>query len=152
MANAIYNYFKQAVMQGSFNMGAYPLYVTLATNSYTPNIDDHSYLAHIIGTANQEASGVGFTSPGVALSDPSVLKDDADDEGVLDASDILWAGVTLGSVAYAIVYGSSGLGTSSDPLVCAIDLGTDPSTANFWATVAGTFQLTWNAEGILNLN
>lgn len=152
MANAIYNYFKQAVMQGSYNLGNLPVYVALATNSYVPDIDNDQYLAHVIGTAGQEVSGVAYTSPGVALSSPTVTKDTTDDEGVFDGADILWAAATFGSAAYAVLYGSSGLGTASDPLICAVDLGTDPATGNYWAVTAGTFQITWNAEGILNLN
>jgi len=152
MASVIYNKFRAGVMQGSYNLGSFPLYVALATNSYTPDIDNDTYVGNIISTAGQEASGVGYTSPGVALSTPTIAQDDTDDEGVLDAADILWTGVTFSSVLYAVIYGSSGLGIAADPLVCAIDLGTDPATGNFWAATAGTFQLTWNAEGILNLN
>jgi len=152
MADFIYNKFKTGAMQGSYNLGSFPLYVAIATNSYTPDIDNDAYLAHVIGTAGQEVSGVAYTSPGVALSNPAVTQDDTDDEGVLDADDILWAGATFGSALYAIVYGSSGLGTASDPLVMAMYLGTDSSTANYWAVTAGTFQVTWNAEGLLNLN
>ena len=147
MSDFIFNKFRAGVMQGSYNLGSFPLYVALATNSYTPDIDADAYKGDIT-----EVSGTGYLAGGVALSSPTVTQDNTDDEGVLDAADIFWTGVTISSVLYGVVYGSSGLGAGSDPLVCAVDLGTDPGTANFWAAVAGTFKITWNAEGILNLN
>jgi len=151
MADFIYNYFRAAVMQGTYTLDNSILYCSLATNSYTPDIDNDTFIGHIIDTAGQEVAGVAYTYAGVILSNPSITQDDTDDEGVLDADDILWAGATFGSALYAVIWSSDG-GSLASPLICAIDLGTDPATANFWAVTAGTFQITWNAEGLLNLN
>lgn len=149
MAHAVFNYYKQAVMQGSLNLGASPpIYVMLVNNSYTPDVDLHKYRSSV--TAN-EVSGTGYTAGGVALSGPNVQQNDVTNEGVLNGTAILWTPATFSSCLYAVLYGSSGLGAASDPLICAVDLGTDPSTANYWAALAGTFKITWPATGILAL-
>ena len=153
MANFIYNYFKKAVAVGSFNLGAttgtFPLRLKLliATNSYTPDIDTHAYRGSISGTL--EISGSGYTAGGIELSSPNVQQDDTGNQGVLYATNLSLTPITFTSGLYAVLYGSSGLGASSDPLVCALDLGTDPASGNFWAVTAGTFNINFPAAGIL---
>jgi hypothetical protein len=152
MAHVVYNYFKKAVMQGSFNLDATPpIYVCLATNSYVPDPDNHVYRTAISSTAGNEVAGTSYTAGGVALSSPNVQQDDALNVGVLNATAILWTPATFSSCLYAVLYGSTAVGVAGDPLICAVDLGTDPATGNYWAAVAGTFQITWAATGILAL-
>lgn len=150
MADAIYNYFKSAVMQGTYKLDTNTLYCTLATNSYIPDVDNDTFIGHIIDTAGLQVSGVAYTSPGVVLT-VTVDQDNTDNEGVLNATDVSWTPATFGSAQYAVIWSSDG-GSLASPLICAVDLGTDSSTGNYWAATAGTFAITWNAEGILNLN
>ena len=155
MANFIYNYFKKAVMAGSFNMGAasgtFPmrLKMLIATNSYTPDIDAHLYRGVITGTL--EISGSGYTAGGVELSSPNLQTDNTGNQGILYATNLSITPITFSSGLYGVLYASSGLGIASDPLVCALDLGTDPASANFWAVTAGTFNINFPAAGILAL-
>lgn len=148
MANFVYNYFKKAVLCGSLNLNSTPpIRVMLATNSYSPNIDTDIYRSAITA----EIVGSAYTAGGVALSSPLVSQNDTTNQGVLTGSAILWTPATFSSCLYAVLYGSTAAGAASDPLYCAIDLGTDPATGNYWAVTAGTFQITWAAAGILAL-
>mgnify|MGYP001614199395 CR=1 FL=1 len=153
MANFVYNYFKKAVMVGSFNMGAtagtFPmrLKMLIATNSYSPDIDAHSYRGSITGTL--EISGSGYTAGGVEISSPNVQQNNTGEQGVLYATNLSITPITFSSALYGVIYGSSGLGIASDPLVCALDLGTDPASGNYWAVTAGTFNINFPAAGVL---
>lgn len=145
MANFVYNYGKKALLVGSFNVGStsgtFPLrlYCMLVGSGYSPDIDAHVYRSSV----TNEITGT-YTAGGFALSSPLVTQDNTGNQGVLDASDVLLATVTYGTIPYyGVLYGSSGLGSASDPLLCAIDLVTyNPVTA-------GTFQIQWSASGIL---
>ena len=148
MANFVYNYFRKALLVGSFNLNSLPtVRVLLATNSYAPDIDNDSYRGHITGT--EEVSGTNYTAGGVNLSSPNVQQDNTGNQGILYGTAILWTPITAASIQYAVLYGSSGLGAASDPLICALDLGTDPASGNFWSVTAGTFQVSFDAGGIL---
>ena len=52
MANAVFNYFKTAVMQGSYNLASFPIYCALVNNSYAAavDVDNHKYWGQIDGT------------------------------------------------------------------------------------------------------
>lgn len=141
MANSIFNYFKKAVLVGSFNLNTSPpIYCMLVGSGYTANIDTHIYRASV----TNEIAGSGYTAGGFALSSPLVTQNDTDNQGVLDASDVLLANITFGTDAQAgVLYGSSGLGIASDPLIAYIDFVTGQ------AVTAGTFQIQWASGGIL---
>jgi len=49
----VYNYFKRAVMQGSYNLGAATIYCALLNNTYSPDIDADTYWGEI--NANEPA-------------------------------------------------------------------------------------------------
>lgn len=142
MANLVYNYFKQALLQGSFNLAASPpIHVALVSNSYSPNDDTDIYrssLTNVVTPSNYTAT--------FALSSPAILKDTGVNQGILDGSDILLANVTFGtSVRACVLFGSTAAGSASDPLIAYIDFLTDQSVT------AGTFQIQWAAGGILAL-
>ena len=131
-------------MAGSYSAvgaGTKPIFVALLNNSYTFNADN-KYLGQFLGT--YQVTGTAYVAGGHALSSPTVTQDDTDDEVVLDAAD--W---TLGSstitARFAILYSSYGGGSGSDPLICAIDFGSDQSSSS------GNFSIQWAAEGIVNL-
>lgn len=148
MANLVFNYFKQAVMQGSLNLqsaAANKIYVALVNNSAAAglNIDTHKYFGDVKGT--YEVSGmVAYTAGGVALSGPNVQMDTTGNQGILYGTAVLWASSTI-TAAGAILYCSSGSGYFSDPMVCFVDFTADQVSSN------GNFQITWAATGILAL-
>ena len=153
MANFIFNYAKKAMAVGSFNFGAtsgtFPmrLKMLIATNSFSPDIDAHIYRSVISGTL--EISGSGYTAGGIELSSPNVQADNTGNAGVLYSTAMTITPITFSSGLYAVLYGSSGLGVASDPLLGAWDLGTDPASGNYWAVTAGTFTITPPATGWL---
>ena len=156
MANFVYNYGKQALLQGSFNFGAVTgsamvLKMLIATNSYVPNIDTHLYRASITSTAGNEVSGSGYTAGGFLLSSPNIQVDNTLNQGILYATSMVLTPITFTSALYGVIYASSGLGVASDPLICALDLGTDPASGNYWAVTAGTFNINTPAAGVLAL-
>jgi len=153
MANLVYNYFKKALLYGSFNLGGVggtggsvggtlaPIYIALVSNSYTPNDDTDSYLSSLTNVVTPSNYVAYF-----ALSSPQVLIDTGANIGVLDGSDILLANVTFATTVRAcVLFGSSALGNASSPLYAYVDFTTDQSVT------AGTFQIQWNASGILAL-
>jgi hypothetical protein len=144
MANLVYNYFKKAVLQGSFNLAGSPtLKFMLVGSGYAPDCDTHVYRSSV----TNEIAGSGYTAGGFVLSSPLISTNNTDNTGVLDASDISIQNITFGTDAQAaVIYGSSGLGIASDPLVAYIDFVTGQ------AVTAGTFQITWASGGILALS
>lgn len=142
MATVIYNAFK-ARQLGSAPV-AFPtdtIKVALVTASYTPDQDAHDFFDDI----TNEVSGTGYTAGGSTLANKATTQDNTDNEGVFDADDLAWTTATITSARYAIVYKSTGV-SSTSPLICAIDLGSNYSSSN------GTFTLPWSAEGIVNVN
>ena len=145
MANLVYNYAKQAILAGSFNMGSststWPMriFCMLVGSGYAANDDTHIYRSAV----TNEITGT-YTAGGFALSTPTVAYNTSTNQGVFDAADVLLATVTFGTaVRAAVLYGSSGLGAAADPLLCYVDFGSD------LAVTAGTFQITWASGGIL---
>ena len=144
MASAIYNSYKLKLIDSStkINMsnGGNTLKVALVTSSYTVNIDSHDFFDDI----TNEVSGTGYTAGGATLASQSTAQDSTDDEAVFDAADTTWTTSTITARA-AILYKDTGT-PSTSPLIAYIDFGAD------YTTVGGTLQITWAAEGILNIN
>jgi len=140
MSDIIFNKFKAGLLQGSYNLTTLPVWVALVNNSYTPNIDTHLY-----GTSPRvyEITGSGYAAGGLALSGPNVLQDNTGDRGILYGTNIAWDNATF-IARGAVLYGSSGAGMASDPLLCYFDFTTDKSVT------AGTFAIQWSANGIIN--
>lgn len=141
MASAIFNSFKRDIMNGAIDLDTDTVNVMLVTSSYTPDIDAHTKRSDI----TNEVSGTGYSAGGSALAGKTVAVDNTDDEGVFDANDLSWATSTI-TARGAVLYKARGGASSADELICYIDFG-----SNITST-AGTFLITWAAEGILNLN
>lgn len=127
-------------MDGSIDLDTDTIKVALVTSTYTPDIDTHEDY----GDITNEVSGTGYTTGGAALANKSVTKDTTDDEGVFDADDVTWSSSTI-TARGAIIYKDSGVAGTSW-FICYLDFGSDQSSSS------GDFTLSWNAEGIVNLN
>lgn len=138
MPNLVYNKFKNDALAAYIASSTFK--VLLVTSAYTPNAD-HNFYSQI---TNEVAAGGGYTTGGQTLSGVSVSQDNTDDEGVLDANDVVWASATF-TARGAVIYKDTGVASTS-PLLGFIDFVTDK--------VGGgdNFTIQWNAEGILNLN
>jgi len=129
-------------MNGSIDLDTDTINVMLVTSTYTPDADAHTKRSDI---TNECANGNGYATGGSALANKAVTADNTDNEGVFDADDIAWTTSTI-TARGAVLYKARGGASSADELICYLDF-----TADKVSTV-GTFTISWNAEGILNLN
>jgi hypothetical protein len=127
-------------MNGGIDLDTDTIKVALVTSTYTPDIDAHDNFDDI----TNEVTGTGYTAGGATLGSVTVTVDNTDDEGVFDAADTSWTSSTI-TARGAVIYKSTGTASTSK-LICYVDFG-----SNITST-ASTFQITWNSEGILNLN
>lgn len=139
MASVVYNSFKQKIMDGSIDLDTDTIKVALVTSSYTPDIDTHEDYADL----TNEVTGTGYTAGGETLT-VTISKDTTDDEGVFDALDVTWSSSTI-TARGAVIYKDSGVDSTSW-LICYIDFASDKTST------ADDFTITWDSEGILNLN
>lgn len=141
MASVLYNSAKRDIMNGAIDLDTDTLKVMLVTSAYTPDIDAHTKRSDI----TNEVTGTGYTAGGQALANKAVTADNTDDEGMLDADDVVWGSSTI-TARGAVIYKSRGGAASADELLCYIDFGSDQISSS------GNFTITWNSEGIINLN
>lgn len=128
-------------MNGSIDLDTDTIKVMLVTSSYAPNVDTHTKRSDV----TNEVTGTGYSAGGSALANKTVTADTVDDEGVFDADDLSWSSSTITARA-AVLYKSRGGASTADELICYVDFGSDISSTG------GTFTITWNSEGIINLN
>jgi len=140
MADVIYNSFKRDIMNGGIDLDTDTIKVALVTSTYTPDQDVHDNFDDV----TNEVSGSGYTAGGATLASAAVTVDNTDNEGVFDAADTSWTTSTI-TARGAVVYKSTGVASTSK-LICYFDFVSDKASS------AGTFAISWNAEGILNLN
>jgi len=135
-----YNSYKKDVLDSTIDFINDTIKVALTTSSYSPDIDSDSFW----GDVTNEVADTGYTAGGETLAGKTNTQDNTDDEGVFDANDVTWSSSSI-TARYAVIYKDTGT-PSTSPLVCYIDLGGDKSSAS------GDFTLSWNAEGIINVN
>lgn len=124
----------------AINLASDTIKLMLLTSSYTPDIDANVFISDI--SANEVAASGSYSAGGVTLTKSSST-DDTDDEGVFDATDVSITTATI-TARYAAIYKDTGTPATS-PVICVIDFGSNQSST------AGTFAITFAAEGILNL-
>jgi hypothetical protein len=118
--------------------------VALVTSAYTPDQDAHDFWDDV--SANEVASGGGYTTGGVALTTKTVTYDATTNECRLDADDPAWTALTA-TFRYAIARKARGGAASADELLGYIDFGADQtlSGVNFTIQLAATGLLKMTA-------
>lgn len=111
--------------------------MSLHTNSYSPAQDTDDFW----NDATNEVTGTGYTTGGATLGTKTSTYDTATDTIRLDAADTTWTTSTI-TARRAVIYKSTGT-SSTSPVIGWLDFGADVSTT------AGTFQITWDATGIV---
>jgi len=143
MASFVYNAFKHRQLGDTsltpINLKTDTIKLALLTSSYTPDQDAHNFFDDI----TNEVSNSGTYSAGGATLTVTTSQDDTDNEGVFDATDVSFTSATI-TARYAVIYKSTGTASTS-PLICLIDFGSNQTST------AGSFTITFAAEGILNL-
>lgn len=112
--------------------------VALLTNAYTPDQDAHNYFDDVVAN---EVAGTGYTAGGATLGTPSITYTGGTNVFKMDGDDTSWSSSTI-TARYAVVYDSSPATNATRPLIAYVDFGADVSST------AGTFQITWHANGI----
>lgn len=142
----IYNNFKEAVMEGVFNLASGGDTIrTILVSGHTPDIDTHDDYTDVSG--DEYGAGLGYTVTGEVLAGQDVTQNDAADRGEYDGTDETWA--SLGPLAPAtpsdaIQYDDSPTTPLADPLIASWELGVK-------ATNGGDFTLQWGTNGIILL-
>lgn len=131
MASAIYPLFKQALLQGTYDLSTATVRAVLVdtgTYTYSAAHDFYNDLSGVVGTESGALASKTFTN------------------GTFDAADITFTAVT-GSTAEAIVLFVDTGNAATDALICFIDSATGlPVTPN-----GGDINVTWSASGIFSL-
>jgi len=149
MASYLTNAFKgrllgdNAQISTAIDLEADTLKLMLLTSSHIPDIDAEVFAGNI--SANEISSSGTYTAGfgnRMALTVTSST-DDIDDEGVMDAVDVSITSATI-TARYAPII-KEGASDAASPIGPVIDFGSDQ------ISTAGTFTITFAAEGILNL-
>lgn len=143
-SGTVYNNFKYRQLGDTsvtpINLKTDTIKLALLTSSYTPDYDAHDFFDDVSAA---EVSASGTYSAGGATLTVTTSQDNTDNEGVFDATDVSFTSFT-GTARYAVIYKSTGT-PSTSPLICLIDFGENVSA------YAGTFSITFNSEGIINI-
>lgn len=139
MASLTYNRGKLAILKGEIDLLNDDIKVALVTDSYSPDKDADEFFDDV----TNEVSGTGYTAGGKSLASKAVTQDDVNDRAEFDADDLQWVVATITARA-CVVYYDTGVAATSI-LIAYIDFGED------FSTVAETFTIEWDSEGILYL-
>lgn len=105
----------------------------IVADGYTPNFNTHDEEADI----TNEVTGSGYTTGGETLASPTLAISGG--YATFDGTDISLSSTTLSSIRGIVTLDDT---LSGDPLLHAVTFGQD------YSTVAGTFAVTWHANGI----
>lgn len=126
-------------MTKTANLSTDTIKIALFTSTLVPAQSTNQYFDVTPYTANQVASGNGYTTGGATLSSVTVATSSL--TTTFDAADVSWTVTGAGfTYRYAVVYDDTP--ASSKPLVCYIDFGADVVAS------AGTHTITFDTNGI----
>lgn len=154
MASFVYNRAAKEILDGTIDLATDIIQVMLVTSSYVANRDNDFVDA---GGANDpidhELTGTGYAA-GYAgagrktLANKVISEDDANDRAEFDNTvDLTWTAIDAGIAAAAILIKKGAADDTTGKLIAYIDTGGFPVVTN-----GGDLNLTFNAEGILQLS
>jgi hypothetical protein len=113
--------------------------IILMNSAFVYDKDTHGLLADV--TANQIATGYGYTQDAKILTGVAVAQDNVNDMAAVAWSDVTWtaAGGSIGPTGGAIVYDDT---ATDKPVVMCIDFGDDCTTADGYSFQIKTPKLT----------
>lgn len=144
---AIYNNFKETVMEGIFDLSsAADALKLILVSGHTPSISTHEKYADVSG--DEYGAGLGYTVGGETLTSQDVTQvDGTSNWGKFDAADVTWTSLGTLSPAqptHAILYDDDPTIAPADPLIAYWVLGTT-------ATNGGNYTIEWGSDGIITL-
>jgi len=134
MASGIYNRFKANLMNKEIDLEADTIKVALMDDNHAFNAAHNTWSQ----VSANEISGAGYSAGGEALDNKTVTQDATTK---WDADNVSWDSATF-SAYHAVLYDDS---LGGDDLIASIDFGGEQSVA------AGTFEIQWDAAGIITL-
>ncbi|MBK8184829.1 MAG: hypothetical protein IPK63_18880 [Candidatus Competibacteraceae bacterium] len=134
MASTItaYDTFWKLVTTGGIDLDTDTLKLALVTSSYTPSTA-HDEWADV--SANEVATGAGYTTGGETISTPVVTNSN------IDYDDVTWTSLTK-TFRYAVCYKSGSGGGLTNPLLFYILLDSTPSDI---VNTGSNYTISWNA-------
>ena len=109
MAQVMYQYYEAALNRnrGVINLKTDTIKLALVASTYTPDLDAHTIWGDV--SANEVATGDGYTTGGATLSSVTLTRSGA--LITFDAADITWSNLTK-TFRYGVLYI---VGTKTDP-------------------------------------
>lgn len=135
MANQASNKIKYLLATKAIDFVNDTFKIILMDSSFTFNKDTHHQYSDV--SANELATGNGYTAGGATLSGVSVTEDDTDDRCEITWNNATWtaSGGSIGPASGAIILDDS---VADDPVVGYIDFGGNYTQANGGtATISG---------------
>lgn len=120
------------IATGGIDLDTDTLKVALVTSSYTPSAA-HTIWADV--SANEVATGSGYTTGGIALTTPVVAASN------IDYDDLVWTALTK-TFRYAVCYKSGSGGGLTNPLLWYALLDTTPADV---VSSGSNYTIQWNA-------
>lgn len=143
MATFIYNHAKKMMLSGMLDVTtSNSLCVMLVSGTYTPDKDAHKYTGDI-GANEVSDSLSSYRKGGTYLTSNTLTQNNTLDRAVFTAANVSWSSSTI-TASGAVIY-KSGTTPSTSYLIQYVDFGANQSSSN------GTFQITWNSDGIFNI-
>ena len=112
--------------------------VMLATDAVAPVQSTWDYKNDV----TNEITGTGYTAGGATISSPSIVLNT--NVVKIDGADVSWTSATF-TCRYAYIYDATPGTDATRPLIAYIDFGENISVN------AGTFQITFAADGIVTI-
>jgi len=138
MANVLTNFGKKEILDSYFGSGTFK--VMLLDSNHSNDIDTQETIDDV---DSNEITGTGYTAGGQELTNVAVTVDDGDDEGVVDADNVVWTGDII--ARYAVIYKDTGT-PSTSTIIGILDFGADKESSN------SDFEINFDSEGMFNLN
>lgn len=127
-----YAHLWKLVTTGEIDLNSDTLKIALVTSAYTPSAA-HTAWADV--SANEVASGNGYTTGGVALANPVATNSN------IDYDDVAWTALTK-TFRYAVCYKSGTGGGITNPLLFYILCDTTPADI---VVSSSNWSIVWNS-------
>lgn len=121
------NHFKYLLATKAVDLANDVFKIILMDSAFAFDKDTHALLADV--TANQLATGYGYTQDSKTLSGVTVSENDTSDKATSVWSDVTWtaSGGAIGPMGAAVIYDDT---VTGDPVVMCIDFGADYTTSD----------------------
>lgn len=135
-----YGLVQKSAFNGEIDYDSGTIKCLLCTVTYVPNQDTHQYKSSV----TNEVTGTGYTAGGVLIAGKTVAYNTATNAFVMDATDPVWAALTVTGIRIAVFYLDTGSAATS-PLLSYMDFEASQSPA------AESFTIVLPTTGILQL-